>query len=97
MVIMVVESLEGIFPIFERNIGLLVWIDFCEQLLVQRLSQVESSKDVRFGDEINEAFKSHSVGISRGLIKAIFYTRVFMRNDKTDLLDSSKFPVHGTS
>ena len=93
MMIVIIECLERIFPVLERDIGLLVWIELGEELLVQGDSQVEASENVRFGDEFDETVESHSLGISGGRVEAVLKSRVLVGNNETDLLNSCKFPV----
>lgn len=96
MVILVVKGLECIFPVFESHVGLLVRIDFSEELLVQGNSQVEASEDVRFLNEFDEALEGHSVGVFGGLVKAVFESRILVRDNETDLLNGGELPVMGT-
>ena len=91
--IVIIECLERIFPVLERDIGLLVGIELGEELLVQGDSQVEASENVRFGDEFDETVECNSLGISGGRIEAVLKGRVLVGNNETDLLNSCEFPV----
>ena len=93
--IVLLKRLECINPIILWQVALGVWIHMSKQLLLQHLCQIKSFQSIMFYNESIEIFKVNLIILSWCIDKTFFKIIVYFWDFEANLLDSSRFPIHG--
>jgi hypothetical protein len=88
-----VEYLEAANPVLQSQVCLLVWIQFCIDLLKELLGHVEASKTFILLNECRELCIINLVCVFGCIVEAVLNRLVVVRNAQTDLLDGIELPA----
>lgn len=92
-----IEGLERVFPIFDSHEGFLVRVDLSEKLLDKGEAEVEAFESVVLISELFEFLKVDLACTLTCLFEAFFNRIELLRDDQANLLQRCHFPVMDVS